>query len=121
MAYGDDEPLTDEEVGLAEVDLMRLHVHLCGSHDNKESVPVCLELRTLVRAVSVFNCQLMESELCLDLLQHVAAGLVKPDPHKPVWVGQMLADFFNRNRCHLAASGVRRAVDDSLDFEAHDV
>jgi hypothetical protein len=91
-------------------------MHLRGSHDDEESLSVCLELRPLVSAMRVFNGQIVKLKLFLDLFQHIFVRLVETDPDKAVGIGKMLADIFDRNRGNFAAVAVRGTVHDTFDM-----
>jgi hypothetical protein len=62
--------------------------------------------------VGVLDGEVVEPELLLDLAQQLLARLVQADPDELALDLQDLADVRDRDVGHLAAVGVRGAVDD---------
>ena len=80
VANGDHEVVAEEHQQLAEIDhLLRIHVAR-GLQDEKNHVPVDLELRPLVRIDGVLHGQRVQVELAFQRVELLRRRLVQPDP-----------------------------------------
>ena len=84
MPHRDHEPGAEEEVELAEDDLVRRRVVAGGPVDDEVEVVVGLDLRPLVRDGCVLDGELVKAEVLSHLGHQLPAGLVELDPDKAV-------------------------------------
>ncbi len=91
MAYGDDEVGADEDVQLAERDLLGLVQVTGGAQDDEEGVAVAVGLGPLGADDGVFERQLVQLELLAELDQLPLLRPVEPDPGHGV--GHLLEAF----------------------------
>ena len=80
MPDRDDEVRADEEVDLAELDLLDGVDVARGPQHDEQGVAVALELRALVGDDRVLDGQLVQLELVGQRGQLVLVGAVQPDP-----------------------------------------
>ncbi len=116
MANRDEVSRTDEEVRFAEINSWPLAIQRRRAQDDEERVAVALELGPLMGAVGVFDREVVQAELLLDLPEQRFARLVEPDPEEPVRLLEDLADVLDLDVGDPPAGGVGGAIND----RAHD-
>ena len=115
VAHGDHVAGADEEVDLAELDLLLVIVVARGPQDDEEAVAlVVLELGTLVADAGVLDRQLVEAESLRDPLELLLRGLVEPQPDELAAALAELRRLLGADRALVLAGAVAvvGAVDD---------
>jgi hypothetical protein len=67
-------------VRLPELDMLRLADQLRRARHDKEAILILLQLRPLVRAVSILDGQVVEAKFLLNLAQQLLVRLVEANP-----------------------------------------
>jgi hypothetical protein len=98
--------------------MMRLADQLRGAQHYKEAILILLQLRPLVRAVSIFDGQVVEAKFFLNLAQQLLVRLVQANPDESVLVFDLFADVRNLHSRHAEALGVGGAVNHSRTLRA---
>src|SRR5581483_9753346 len=80
VPHGDEVVRPDEHVGLAVLDLLVLLVPARRPDDDEERLPVLLDLRPLMCAERVLDCEVVQVEHLLHLAQELRRRLVDADP-----------------------------------------
>jgi hypothetical protein len=102
MADGDHVALADEYMGLAEGNAA-VH-HLGCACDDKQSVAVLFELRSLVGFERVLDGEIMQAKFPLELSQDIQAGLVQADPDNVFRFARPLANIRDGHFGHPSAA-----------------
>src|SRR5262249_55105345 len=101
-------PRSDEDMGLAELDPFAIELRR-AEHD-EQRLAILFELRALMGAQGVLDCEVVETELSLNLPKQLLGGLMKTDPDKLPFVLQHLADGVDLDVADLAPVGVGGTV-----------
>jgi hypothetical protein len=80
---------------LAELDVLLVFRQDRGAQHDEDGVAVLLELGPLVSELGVFNRQVVETELVLNLLEELGGGIVETDPHEDARLLEDLADVWD--------------------------
>src|ERR1700704_3213165 len=100
----------DKEVRLPELDVLRLADELRRAQHYKEATVILLQLRPLVRAVSILDGQVVEAQFFLNFAQQLLVRLVQANPDKSVLVFDLFTDVRNLYIGHAQALGVGGGV-----------
>ena len=100
----------DKDERLPELEMMRLADKLRRAQHYKEAILILLQLRPLVRAVSILNGQVVEAKFFLNLAQQLLVRLVQANPDKSVFMFKLFADVRNLHSRHAQALGVGGAI-----------
>src|SRR5262249_13485336 len=84
---------THKQVGLAESNPPLNHLR--STRDNEERVPVLLNLWVLMCLSRILNCQVVQSELCLDARQQIIARFEQADPDNMTGFLRPFASFLD--------------------------
>jgi hypothetical protein len=116
MPDRDDEIAAEEHVHLAVPHVARLAwlgiFDLRRAHDDEERVVIALNFRALMCGKRVFNGQIVEAELFLNLPQERLVRLVEANPHERVGALEHIADIVEGDLADLPPSGVGHTRDD---------
>jgi hypothetical protein len=85
-------------VRLPELDMLRLADQLRRARHDKEAILILLQLRPLVRAVSILDGQVVEAKFLLNLAQQLLVRLVEANPTSwgrfpPWWTAGRVEDW----------------------------
>src|SRR5678816_3568033 len=94
-------------------------VDLDRTDNDEESVSVSLQLRTLMRPVSIFDGEVMQLKLFLDLFESGLVGIEKADPDEAIRIAEVFADVLDRYGRDPATTGVGGAVNDAVSLRTH--
>ncbi len=113
---GQHEVRADEDVDLAELDLLDVIEVTRGAQDDEQRVAVALQLRTLVGDDRVLDRDLVQPELLADRQELRLCRPEQPDPgHRALLPAQTRSDLGHRCRAlDPSAVPVDRRVDDAL-------
>lgn len=102
-------------MSLAEDDPVLLAIPLGSTEDNEQGISIALQLGTLVGGVGVFDRQVVQPELALDVPEKVFVRLVQADPDEPVGIRKNPANVLDFDVGDAPALAVCCGVDDGTD------
>jgi hypothetical protein len=109
VAHGEDEVPADEDVDLADVDLVG--DGLQQVHRHEEGIAVLLDLGALMTVAGILDRQFVQAEFFLHRRQFRVSGVAQRDPDETARPGEIVADFVDRYIGELASFLVGDAVD----------
>src|SRR5688572_10465604 len=112
VAHGHQVVPPEKDVGLSELQLARRSGHVRRAQHHEHRILVELELRPLVRVVGVFDRQIVQAELLLDLPQHVLFGLVEAEPDELIGTRECRPNLIDGQIGDSGAAAICGAVDD---------
>ena len=110
MSHRNDVSWSDKDVRLPELEMLRLADKLRCPQNYEEAILILLELRPLVRAVSVLDGQVVEAKFFLNLAQQLLVRLVKANPDKSVFVFKLFTYVRDLHSRHAQTLGVGGAI-----------
>ena len=115
VSHGDDEPVSEEEQDLAELDDV-FGLDVAGRlEDEEERIAVDLELRPLMSVNRILDRELVEGELSPHCIELILVRLVQPDPDEGVATLRRLERLLEREIAVVPKSIlVDGAVDDHV-------
>ncbi len=111
VAAGDDVAVAGEDVGFDELQLAFVAHRRVG--DDEQGVAKGFQLGPAVLFQGVFDGQLVQVELALQVGQFLCVGLFQADPYKVPWLARPFAAFIDADVGDLSAGAVHRRCHDS--------
>jgi hypothetical protein len=110
VADGQDVIRADENIDLADFQLISFHVH--QMHDRKHGIAVFLDLGSLMAMARVLHREIVQAELVLHLLQLALGCVEQSHPDKAVRALDVIADLRGSYVAKFHSALVGNAVDE---------